>query len=68
MPDGDIFSSPVDPIAQKCPTYPDIVKEPMDMGTGKSLLVCDPFFYLFVLPRSPGVSGHCEGAHGHGYG
>jgi hypothetical protein len=34
----NIFALPVDPVALGVPTYPDIIKEPMDLGTIKTMM------------------------------
>jgi bromodomain-containing factor 1 len=37
------FLSPVDPVALKIPTYPDVIKQPMDLGTVETKLKNDQY-------------------------
>jgi hypothetical protein len=41
-----VFNKPVDPLADGCPDYFEIIKNPMDFGTIKERL--DSNFYLFA--------------------
>jgi hypothetical protein len=40
---GDVFAAPVDFVALNLPTYPDVVKTPMDLGTVRNRLVTNHY-------------------------